>query len=67
VKSSLEFSLRLQEFIELVRARKIKDAILYAKKNLVPWADTNMPEIQKAMGLLAFPPYTKCKRYKVRR
>ncbi|KAG5456974.1 MAG: CTLH/CRA C-terminal to lish motif domain-containing protein, partial [Olpidium bornovanus] len=66
-KSALEFQLRLQEYVELVRARKLVDAIAYAKKYLVSWADAHMKEIQTAMGLLAFSPDTSCKPYMVRR
>lgn len=62
-KSALDFQLRLQEYIELVRKEKLTEAIAYSKKNLVPWADTHMKEIQQSMGLLAFKPNTKCKIY----
>lgn len=63
--STLEFNLRLQEYIELVRARQIKEAITYARKHFTSWADTLMPKIQEAMALIAFPPFTKCDKYRV--
>ncbi|KAF9578964.1 GID complex subunit containing RING finger motif [Lunasporangiospora selenospora] len=64
IKSTLEFSLREQEFIELARERRTREAIAYAKKHLTPWQDTHMKEISQVMGLLAFPPDTKCHPYK---
>ncbi|PKI83137.1 Fyv10p [Malassezia vespertilionis] len=39
-KSTLEFDLRLQEFIELTRSRtscSLRDAVVYAQKQLMPW------------------------------
>ncbi|OCF42887.1 macrophage erythroblast attacher isoform 1 [Kwoniella heveanensis CBS 569] len=53
-KNNLEFVLRLQEFIELCRKRDITSAIAYSRKNLSPWADTHMNELQQGMTLLAF-------------
>ncbi|KAG0363028.1 GID complex subunit containing RING finger motif [Mortierella sp. AD032] len=64
IKSTLEFSLREQEFIELARERRSQEAIAYAKKHLTPWKDTHLKEISHVMGLLAFPPETKCHPYK---
>ncbi|KAJ1569429.1 GID complex subunit containing RING finger motif [Nowakowskiella sp. JEL0078] len=56
MKSTLEFNLRLQEYIELVRDQKLSDAIAHVRKFLIPWSDTMWSEIQQAMGLLAFSP-----------
>ncbi|KAG0250737.1 GID complex subunit containing RING finger motif [Mortierella polycephala] len=64
LKSTLEFSLRVQEFIELARDRRTQEAISYAKKHLTSWQGTHMKEISHVMGLLAFPPETKCHPYK---
>ncbi|KAG0266194.1 GID complex subunit containing RING finger motif [Actinomortierella ambigua] len=64
IKSTLEFSLREQEFIELVRKRQTQEAIAYARKHLIVWQETHMREIKKVMGLLAFPPSTNCQPYK---
>ena len=61
----MEFNLRLQEYIELVRARKLADAILYARKHLTPWSETHLKEIQRAMGLMAFTPDSTCENYRV--
>lgn len=63
MKSTLEFDLRLQEYIELVREDKLPNAISYAKKHLMVWADTHMNLIQHAMALLAFPSDTMCMPY----
>lgn len=60
----MEFSLRIQEFIELVRAQNPQQAITYSRKHLAPAAATNMKDIQKAMATLAFPKDTKCVRYR---
>jgi hypothetical protein len=56
INSSLEFSLRLQEFIELLRVQKVTEAIVYAQKNFASWADVHMKEIQQAMTTIAFLP-----------
>ncbi|GAA98638.1 uncharacterized protein L969DRAFT_95136 [Mixia osmundae IAM 14324] len=64
IKSSLEFELRLQEFVELCRLRQLGQAIQYARKQLAPWQGTYPDEIKQAMALLAFAPDTKCLPYK---
>lgn len=64
-KSKLEFQLRLQEFIELVRAESNLRAIAYAKKYLAPWAGNHMKELQEVTALLAFKRDTPCAKYKV--
>ncbi|RXK38290.1 hypothetical protein M231_04463 [Tremella mesenterica] len=53
-KNNLEFTLRMQEFIELCRKRDIAGAIAYSRKSLSPWAGTHMVELRQAMTLLAF-------------
>ncbi|KAI9183190.1 GID complex subunit containing RING finger motif [Blastocladiella emersonii ATCC 22665] len=63
-KSTLEFNLRLQEFIDLAAARKLAPALEYAKSHLAPFADTHMASIQQALALLAFPPATQCEPYR---
>ncbi|KAG6831708.1 hypothetical protein H0H87_004364 [Tephrocybe sp. NHM501043] len=64
IKSPLEFDLRLQEFIELSRARKAQEAITYAQKHLVAWQETHLQQIRTASALLAFPSNTTCTPYK---
>ncbi|GAQ85907.1 LisH dimerisation motif containing protein [Klebsormidium nitens] len=64
-KSKLEFQLRLQEFIELVRGEKMVEAIKYARKYLAPWGQSHMKELQQAMATLAFKKDTDCPSYRV--
>ncbi|KIL65445.1 hypothetical protein M378DRAFT_105136 [Amanita muscaria Koide BX008] len=64
MKSTLEFELRLQEYIELARARKSFDAISYAKKHLVQWQESHMSDILHASTLIAFHPNTTCLPYR---
>ncbi|XP_058080866.1 protein MAEA homolog isoform X1 [Magnolia sinica] len=64
-KSKFEFQLRLQEFIELVRADNNLRAITYARKYLAPWGATHMKELQRVIATLAFKGNTECATYKV--
>ncbi|MBA0665233.1 protein MAEA homolog [Gossypium raimondii] len=64
-KSKFEFQLRLQEFIELVRAENYMRAILYARRYLAPWGATHLKELQLVMTTLAFRSNTECTKYKV--
>ncbi|KAJ4970575.1 hypothetical protein NE237_003674 [Protea cynaroides] len=64
-KSKFEFQLRLQEFIELVRADNNLEAITYAQKYLAPWGATYMKDLQHVMATLAFRSNTECATYKV--
>lgn len=57
--SDLEFKLRYQQFVELIRsqetARKL-EAIAHAKKYLLPYRDTHPDEVSAICGLLVYPP-----------
>ncbi|EMT70146.1 Protein FYV10 [Fusarium odoratissimum] len=56
MESKLEFMLRFQQYIELVRSQssaKLTEAIAHAKKHLIPYRATFPREV---CGLLAFPP-----------
>ncbi|KAL3521001.1 hypothetical protein ACH5RR_019150 [Cinchona calisaya] len=64
-KSKFELQLRLQEFIELVRAENNMKAITYARKYLAPWGATHMKDLQQVMATLAFRSKTECPPYKV--
>lgn len=67
-QSNLEFELRLQQYIEMVRTgdtQKLMEATMYARKFLAPHQDTNFAI--RAAGLLAFPPDTPAEPYKVQR
>ncbi|KAJ3822583.1 macrophage erythroblast attacher isoform 1 [Lentinula raphanica] len=63
VKNTLEFDLRLQEYIELCRAQKKEEAISYLRKHLTSWQETHLVQIQQASGLLAFSSGTTCRPY----
>jgi len=70
MQSNLEFMLRFQQYIELVRTQdqsKLHESITHAKKYLVPFKDSYPKEVQQACGLLAFPPNTRPGAYNVRR
>ncbi|KAI9837563.1 MAG: GID complex subunit containing RING finger motif [Sarea resinae] len=65
--SNLEFELRLQQYIELVRScqtQKLLEATHHARKYLAPHRDTQFAEIHRAAGLLAFTPDTQAEPYK---
>ena len=65
---NLEFELRLQQYIEMVRTgpkERFNDAMIHAKRYLAPYLETQSVEIHRAAGLLAFPPDTKAEPYKV--
>jgi hypothetical protein len=62
---TLEFELRLQEYIELARATKYFEALAYWRKHLQPWQETHLARIQQATGLIAFRTDTTCKSYRV--
>ncbi|KAM9967814.1 hypothetical protein ACTFIW_001901 [Dictyostelium discoideum] len=64
INSTLEFNLRIQEFIELVRLGKMMQAIAYAKVHISPNSSTNMKEIQRVAATLVFKKDTTCDRYK---
>lgn len=51
-KSKLAFSLRVQEYVELVKLGKTADAIAYARTHLAPWATTYLPEMLHAFALV---------------
>ncbi|KAG2117297.1 CTLH/CRA C-terminal to lish motif domain-containing protein [Suillus discolor] len=64
IKSTLEFELRLQEYIELARDQKKQEAMAYSKKHLVSWQETHLPQIMQAATLLAIKPSTTCGPYR---
>lgn len=66
LQSKFEFQLRLQEFIELVRAENLMRALSYARKYLAPWGATHMKELQRVLAILAFKSSTECAQYKVK-
>jgi len=64
MKSSLEFNVRLQEFIELVKAGDKLEAVKHAKKHLASDDSGQLETVQQACGLLAFPLHTALQPYK---
>ncbi|KAF9676755.1 hypothetical protein SADUNF_Sadunf08G0035900 [Salix dunnii] len=64
-KSKFEFQLRLQEYVELVRAEDHLRAITYARKYLAPWAATHMKEMQRVFAIVAFKGNPECAVYKI--
>jgi macrophage erythroblast attacher len=53
LQSELEFELRLQDFVDLMRNQKLNEAMNYAKKFLAPHKATHFNAIRQAAGLLA--------------
>ena len=55
LNSNLEYNLRLQQFVEFVRVGQHCEAIHHAKKYFTQVEESFISEVQRAMGLLAFP------------
>ncbi|OAX80859.1 protein FYV10 [Emergomyces africanus] len=64
IQSNLEFELRLQQYIEMVRAGDKAEARQHAKKFLSPHSETQATDIRRAAGLLVFSPDTTAEPYK---
>ncbi|XP_046438766.1 E3 ubiquitin-protein transferase MAEA-like [Daphnia pulex] len=64
IKSTLEFHLRQQEFVELIRSDRRMDAVRHARKYLTNMDDVPWEELQHALALLAFPSDTQVSPYK---
>ncbi|NXO29792.1 MAEA protein, partial [Cisticola juncidis] len=62
--SCLEFSLRIQEFIELIRQNKRLDAVRHARKHFSQAEGSQLDEVRQVMGMLAFPSDTHISPYK---
>lgn len=58
INSTIEFDLRVQEFIELVRKNYRVDAVAHAKKYFSAFEKTQIKEICECMALLAYQPDT---------
>ncbi|XP_072574667.1 E3 ubiquitin-protein transferase MAEA isoform X3 [Paramormyrops kingsleyae] len=63
-QSCLEFSLRIQEFIELIRLNKRMDAVRHARKHFSQAEGGQLDEVRQVMGMLAFPSDTHISPYK---
>lgn len=64
INSKIEFQLRIQEFIELVREDKRKEAVKHARKYFQVFEKDHLKEICQVMALLAFQPDTQLEPYK---
>lgn len=68
-QNKLEFEVRLQQYIELVRSgqpEKLLEATRHARKYLSPFKDSESKSIHRAAGLLAFSSSTTAEPYRVR-
>ena len=65
MQNRLEFELRLQQCVELRRNGKVVEARQHARKYLTQHANMYPREVNRAAGLLAFPPDTQVPEYKV--
>jgi macrophage erythroblast attacher len=63
-ESTLEFDLRVQEFVELLKIGATRDALLYSKKYLAGFGETHPKQLQRVISLLAFTPSTPCGVYR---
>ncbi|CAH2097158.1 unnamed protein product [Euphydryas editha] len=63
LNSTMEFKIRIQEFIELVREDKRLEAVRYAKKHFSTYEEGQLEDIQHCMGMLAFPKDTDVEPY----
>ncbi|CAB3257680.1 unnamed protein product [Arctia plantaginis] len=64
LNSNMEFKIRIQEFIELVRQDKRLEAVRYAKKHFSTYEEDQLEDIQHCMGMLAFPKDTEVEPYR---
>lgn len=55
INSTIEFQLRVQEFVELIRAERRLDAVKHARKYFPAFESDQLKEIRQVMALLAFP------------
>jgi macrophage erythroblast attacher len=63
IKSRLEFRVKIQDFVEMIKVNQRMEAIRYARTNFTAVEPSMMAELQEAMALLAFRTDTKCKKY----
>ncbi|KAL8570233.1 hypothetical protein ACOMHN_029933 [Nucella lapillus] len=63
-KSTLEFNIRKQEFVELIRKGCGIEAVKHARKHFSVVEDEQLSEVQRVMGLLACSPSSQIDAYK---
>lgn len=64
INSNIEFKIRQQEFIELIRSEQRLQAVKHAQKYFSAFEQDQLEEIKKCMALLAFPVTTQLEPYK---
>uniref|UniRef100_A0A182SIE8 E3 ubiquitin-protein transferase MAEA n=1 Tax=Anopheles maculatus TaxID=74869 RepID=A0A182SIE8_9DIPT len=64
INSTIEFQLRVQEFVELIREDKRLLAVRHAQKYFPAFEHEQLKEIRQCMALLAFPVSTEIEPYK---
>lgn len=64
INSTIEFRLRVQEFVELIRADRRLDAVKHSRKYFPSVESEQLKEVRQCMALLAFPVDTKVEPYK---
>lgn len=55
INSNIEFQLRVQEFVELIRVDRRLDAVTHSRKYFPAFENDQLKEIRQCMALLAFP------------
>ncbi|XP_004922110.2 E3 ubiquitin-protein transferase MAEA isoform X1 [Bombyx mori] len=64
LNSTMEFNIRIQEFIELVREDRRLEAVRHARKHFSNHEEGQLVDIQHCMGMLAFPKDTEVEPYR---
>lgn len=64
INSNIEFKIRQQEFIELIRSDQRLNAVKHAQKYFPSFEQDQLEEIKRCMALLAFPINTQLEPYK---
>lgn len=64
INSTLEFQLRVQEFVELIRQDQRFNAVRHAQKYFPAFEQEQLKEIREVMGLLAYQVTTEIEKYK---
>ncbi|KAL9890262.1 E3 ubiquitin-protein transferase Katazuke isoform 1-T1 [Glossina fuscipes fuscipes] len=64
INSNIEFDLRVQEFVELIRKNLRAEAVMHARKHFPAFEKTQIKEICECMALLAYQPDTTIEPYK---
>lgn len=57
IESDLEFRLRRQEFIELLRRGDLPGALKCSQKHFSQWLESNYPEIRESLALICWLPF----------